>query len=222
MNSSQVIKLPSAAYDNKIYAKFAVHTFEKKATNKEEFQSEFGLLQESKIFLLGFGMPLTEKSGADLLAKILPGIEALGIQLALLGIGTEKYQMILTEFAKENDSIVILENTQENMRKLYSASDAMLLLTDDTNGEQALKNMLSYGVVPLAKEDSSILLEDYNPNQEKGNSFLFPSYNGWQVFASLVRAIENYRFPYDWKNISREGMKVSAELHQEEKEKSKS
>lgn len=201
-------KLPSAAYDNKIYAKFSAKTIEKKAVNKEEFQKEFGLIPEKKNLLIGFPLPLTGKNGAETLVEMLPGIEATGIQLAILGIGTEKYQELLTEFAGSNEGhVTILENTEDNLRKLNAAVDCMFFFENNAETKVALENALSYGVVPLAEEKiASPLLSDYNPNQEKGNSFLFPSLNEWHVFTALVRAIENYKFPYDWKNISREGM----------------
>jgi len=203
-------KFPSASYDNKIYTKFSATTLDKKGVNKEEFQKEFGLLPEKKTLLLGFCLPLTEKNGAALLSEVLPGIEALGVQIAFLAIGTEKYQRIMTDFAAENESsVVMLENTEANMRKFYAACDSMLFLTSSTDANQALRDALAYGIVPLAQENAfPDLLHDYNPNQEKGNSFLFSSYDPWHVFAALVRATENYRFPYDWKNIAKEGMET--------------
>ncbi|MBI5415072.1 hypothetical protein HZA38_06200 [Candidatus Peregrinibacteria bacterium] len=204
-------RLPSAAYDNKIYIKFSSKTLEKKAMNKEEFQKEFGLIPEKKTLLLGFSLPLTEKNGANVLSEILPGIEALGIQIAFLGIGTERYQGIVTTFAKENEThAVILENTDENIRKLNAGCDAMLFFSRNEENATALHNALSYGVVPIAdKYHFPEILRDYNPNQEYGNSFLFESPEKWKVFATVVRTMENYRFPYDWKSIAREAMEKS-------------
>lgn len=200
-------KLPTAAYDNKIYTKFSPKTIEKKAVNKEEFQKEFGLLPEKRTLLLGFALPLTEKNGADILAEILPGLAALEIQVVFLGIGTEKYQRILTEFSEDNKlNTVILENTEENLRKFYAAVDSVLLFSKDTSAENCLEDALSYGVIPIAPVNAFENLADYNPNQEKGNAFLYASQNSWKVFAAIVRAMENYKFPYDWKNIAKEAM----------------
>lgn len=205
---SQVQKLPSAAYDNKIYAKFSSKTIEKKAVNKEEFQKEFGLIPEKKTLLVGFPLPLTEKNGASLLEAILPGIEAIGVQLAVMGIGTEKYQQLLNDFANEHhNQIVILENNDDNLRKLYSASDVMLFLKNNEDNLVSVENALMYGIVPISEESYfPKQLKDYNPNQETGNAFLYVSENEWQIFGAIVRAIENFKFPYDWKNIAREGL----------------
>ena len=62
-----------------------------------------------------------------------------------------------------------------------------------------LKNLLAYGVVPVALEDP--ILTDYNPITESGNAFIFSKENKWLFFAAIVRAIENFKFTYDWQNI---------------------
>ena len=48
-----------------------------------------------------------------------------------------------------------------------------------------------------------VLLNNYHPNEETGNSFTYPSTNPWDIFMALVRAHETYRFPYDWQHIVR-------------------
>ena len=47
--------------------------------------------------------------------------------------------------------------------------------------------------------------ENYDAVAEKGNAFLFPKMDAWYIYGSLVRAIENFVFPYDWKNIKTAG-----------------
>jgi glycogen synthase len=46
-------------------------------------------------------------------------------------------------------------------------------------------------------------IKDYNPNTESGNAFVFKNANEWEIFAAIVRAVETYKFPYDWKFIVR-------------------
>lgn len=45
------------------------------------------------------------------------------------------------------------------------------------------------------------ILEDFDPVAEKGGAFTFDPKNKWTLIDALVRARENRRFPYDWKNI---------------------
>ena len=65
-----------------------------------------------------------------------------------------------------------------------------------------LENIMKKGTVIVGWEKSP-LLQNYHPNEETGNSFTYAVFNPWDIFSSLVRAHETYRFPYDWQNIIR-------------------
>ena len=196
--------LPSAAYDNKIYAKFSKKNLEKKKINKNKFQGEFDLIEKEKMMLVSITTPLTEKNGFDVFLKILPGLENLNLQIALLGVGTEKFQKPILNFSKKNPGkVAILEESDENLRKLHAAADVEIFLTKNAATENEIKNALAYGSVPIATDNFSKFCKNYNPNLETGNAFLFDENNFFSFFAALVRAAEHFRFPYDWKTICR-------------------
>lgn len=196
------LTLPTAAYDNKIYAKFSKNTIEKKRLNKEEFQKEFALHQDKKTLLLVITTELTEKNGFELLEELLTGVKTLGVQLAIRGVGTARFQKLILDFAEQNPGkITVLEDSEDNLRKMYAAADASLFFTRNRETEEEIKNALAYAAIPLAPRSFSDLVEDYNPNLEKGNAFIFEEGDIWSAFAALVRANEQYRFPYDWKTI---------------------
>lgn len=75
----------------------------------------------------------------------------------------------------------------------------MVLLKHDP---EMLKKAWANGVVPVTKAFTDAI-KDYNPNTESGNSFVFENTNEWEVYAAIVRALETYKFPYDWKFIVR-------------------
>jgi hypothetical protein len=76
----------------------------------------------------------------------------------------------------------------------------MVVLLDENLPQ--LKKAWEAGVVTITSAfDSSIT--DYNPNTESGNSFVYKNTNEWEIFAAVVRALETYKFPYDWKFIIR-------------------
>lgn len=60
------------------------------------------------------------------------------------------------------------------------------------------------GIVPVALRGLHKELENYNPIEEAGNAFLFPKASCWSVYGTLVRALENFNFSYDWKNLQSE------------------
>lgn len=60
------------------------------------------------------------------------------------------------------------------------------------------------GIVPVALRGLNKDLENYNAVEEQGNAFLFPKQNPWSIYGTLVRALENFSFSYDWKNLQSE------------------
>ncbi|KKP37816.1 MAG: hypothetical protein UR28_C0026G0022 [Candidatus Peregrinibacteria bacterium GW2011_GWF2_33_10] len=65
-----------------------------------------------------------------------------------------------------------------------------------------LKLISQKGLVPLLHSNfQSLGFAPFMAVEEAGNSFLFENWNNWEVFAALVRCLENYQFPYDWSNI---------------------
>ncbi|QQS58680.1 hypothetical protein IPN35_03695 [Candidatus Peregrinibacteria bacterium] len=196
--------LPSAAYDNKIYAKFSKNTIEKKSQNKMEFCREHELSCQQRQLLVGIVMELSQKNGAKLLEDILPGMLSLNVCLAVRGVGTEQFQNLILNFSKQYPGrIAVVHDTNEGLRKIFAASDTSFFFSGGLDNEQLVQASLGYACLPIAPEGMRHIVEDYNPNQESGTGFLFSDGNPWSAFAALVRANENFRFPYDWKNIQK-------------------
>lgn len=82
----------------------------------------------------------------------------------------------------------------------YEAADFVIAL--DSNAEPILEK----GCVPIAQMDGDGTV-DYNPIAEKGNGFYFKNPTAWEIFAAIVRALETYKFPYDWENLIMEVLK---------------
>lgn len=59
------------------------------------------------------------------------------------------------------------------------------------------------GIVPILsfEQMNNNSLEPFDALTEKGNCFCFQENNEWDIFAALIRALENFKFSYDWRNI---------------------
>lgn len=88
--------------------------------------------------------------------------------------------------------------------KIYAASDIILIPTVSNECSEETEMAMKYGVIPVSPPQD--IIEDYNPTREKGNAFIFIKDSPWSLFATLIRALENFRFPYDWKNIAGKAM----------------
>lgn len=128
----------------------------------------------------------------------------------VLGVGSTQYQKVFAEYAdKYSDKMQILINDELSRRKIYAAANISLIFKNNSQNAIELKNALSYGVIPVAKSDP--ILTDYSPITEAGNAFLFEKDDKWLFFAALVRALENYKFSYDWQNLELSAMDTFGE-----------
>lgn len=196
--------LLSPAYDNKITRKYSARTIEHKMENKLALQEELGWVQEPKQAIVCLPCGVSDALGGQLLEQLLPGLLELPINIVIRGRGSKKYGELFTNLAKTHKHrIAIMGDDETNMRRMLAGSDIGLFLSDK-EGHEDLESTLSYGVIPVSMPYD--ILEDYNPVQESGNAFIFTAENHWKCFASLVRALETFRFPYDWRTIQRHAM----------------
>lgn len=189
------------SYDNKIAQKYSANTIENKAANKTALQKELGWPEEKRMPVICLPLGVDSSTGGELLQAILPGIDTLGVELLILGRGDEKFGREMSALAADKKHrIAIIKDDEVEQRKMYAAADIALFCSDPTNVAE-LQHCLNYGVVPVSLRTKA--LEDYNPIQERGTSFMYDKADQWHCFAALVRALETYRFPYDWRTIQR-------------------
>jgi len=96
-------------------------------------------------------------------------------------------------------NVKVMEYNRMNRHYLLEAADIALVF-DFTDVEELLAN----GIIPISHERPEV--KDYDPNHESGNAFIYKNTSPWSVFAALVRAVETFKFPYDWKHIIRQGL----------------
>lgn len=195
------------AYDNKIPQKYSKKTINNKIKNKEALMNELHLPFDKRVPLVCVTYTLSDKNNLSIIQDIMNGIMEQPVQMVLTGIGTEKYQKFFTDLAEKNPGkVAIVNNNDDERRKIYAASDIILIPTLSDECVEEGKRAMRYGVVPVTPPQDFV--EDYNPNQESGNAFVYLKDSPWNLFASFIRTIENCRFPYDWKNIQVSAMEV--------------
>lgn len=193
----------SPSYDNKIERKYSMKTLDQKNKNKISLQRELGWPAEPKMPMLCIPGDVTEKEH-KLLEKLLPGIDSLNIQLLVLKKGSANHIKDIEKRAKEHKHrIAVLKDDDEHVRKMLAAADIGLFLGSPEK-DPMLANCLRYGTVPVCPECDNV--ENYNAIQESGNAFTYEGTSEWHSFAGIVRALETFKFPYDWRTIQRNCM----------------
>ncbi len=198
----------SPSTDSAIAKKYGADSLEHKSQNKEALQEELGWTPEPKRAMICIPTGVSEKLGGELLKDLMPGLLALPLEIVILGKGSAEFGEYLTDMSREHDQrIAIIPNDEKHIRKMFAAADMALFLTDPT-GLPELEAALHYGTVPVCPHTKRI--KGYDPNQESGEGFFIDKMNMWQCFAAIVRALETFRFPYDWRTIQKNGMQRAA------------
>jgi len=186
--------------DNKIQQTYDPKSLQDKSKNKAAFCQDFGLKYDKKTALLCVGYPLTEENSIDLLKKAIEGLLEQNIAIALSGIGSPKYQDFFTDLAgKHPTRMVILSENEENKQKMFAASDIFINTSTKKDCLNQMEKAMTYGVVPVSLTNNNLM--DYNGVKEEGNAFIYSKKSPWSLFSGVIRALENFKFPYDWKAI---------------------
>lgn len=205
----------SPTYDNKIYQKYSKKMLENKEKNKILFCQDFSLNYNKKTPLFCITFPLTEKNNLGLLQDVIHGLLEQNIVLVIIGVGTQKYQDFFTQLTREySKRVAIANDNDENKRKIYAASDILLATCTTDECKEEIEKALNYGVIPICPENE--VAKDYNGAKEEGNAFIYKEKSPWSFFASIIRALENFKFPYDWRTIQANAMGREDEAEEEE------
>lgn len=181
---------------------------EEKSAAKAQLQEHLGWPVEPKRACVCIPTGLTEAEGGALFEQIMEGLLTLPVQVLILGKGSEHYGKLCTKFAKEKPhQVAIIPSDSASMQQMLRAADIALFCSPQA--EEMYRNIFLCGIVPVAPAGKGI--QNYNPNQESGCAFTYESSTAWHCFAAVVRAMETYKFPFDWKTIQRNGLETLSE-----------
>ncbi len=203
----------SPSYDNKIPKRYSVGTLEQKVDNKLALQRKLHWVEDKETPLICLPSSASQHQGGELLKLLLPGLLTQSLQIVVLGRGSREFGELLTALSREKShKLAILPDDETHQRLMYAGSD-MALFTAIPNKDESLEHCLQYGCVPVAPKTSP--LKDYNPIQETGNSFVYEPLSEWHAFAAVMRALETFKFPYDWKTIAKHAMESVEEAKED-------
>lgn len=115
--------------------------------------------------------------------------------LVILFLSDETLRSFIEEAGKSID-VVFIDDTKENREW------ADIFITDNWN-LAPLEELIGNVVVPIwprdwAQEKNMI---EFNPMKFEGNAFLFEKNDKYQIFAALVRYLENVKYPGDKRTL---------------------
>ena len=105
------------------------------------------------------------------------------------------------------------EVISNNLVITWDLSDSFLSGFDFMVCDDDISNISIYvqkWITPIIVRDNhmSSILKEFNPLKNEWNTFYYESMDKWAIFYTIVRYMENYKFPFDNKNLVKNVLKV--------------
>ncbi len=201
--------------DPGLVANYDHRKIQRKKINKEKVQGLFGLRVDKEVPVLCTTSRVTFQKGFELIAKATKHIMDLGAQLIIIGAGDKTYIKEFVKLAKQYPKQLAVIPSQETLFKyetlVYAGSDIFLLPSHhEPCGINQMKGF-RYGCVPIVRQTGGLndTVENFEPDNKKGNGFTFKNYDLQEFLIALTRALETYKHKKIWRDLACRGMKAS-------------
>jgi hypothetical protein len=164
---------------------------ERKKETKKTFAKKLSFSYKRPLLGIFLDKELS-KEDAKKIKGILEGTASINMEVIILADSN------IDEFSIPH--VIFMPYSRSNRKDLLEACDMALVLPCNDADEFLLN-----GIIPVSAQKDG--LKDYNPNFETGNSFTYKNDSSWGIFAALVRAMETFKFPFDWRNLVSEGVR---------------
>ncbi len=198
------------ARDPDLVQNFDRSSVEKRNFCKAALQKENRLTQNPEIPLFGFVGRLAEQKGLDILEPLIEEIADRGWQLVMLGTGEEEYHEKFRRAAQKYPKSfgVNLTFDLKSSKRVYSGVDIFLMTSQFEPCGLGQMYALRYGAVPLVREVGGLAdtIQDYNPETNDGNGFVFLEYSSKALLNTMNRAVSVFEDRKKWADLIKTGM----------------
>jgi starch synthase len=198
------------ATDKYIAQRFDVNSLDKRVVNKLALQREAKLQENAALPLIGVISRLTDQKGFDILGDVVDHLLNLDLQFVLLGTGDPHYHEMFSRIAQTypGKAAVFLTFNAELAQKIYAGTDMFLMPSRFEPCGLGQMIAMRYGSVPIVRATGGLAdtVKDFDPRSSEGNGFSFAAYDRWALFATVVRALENYKYRDTWRKLQVRGM----------------
>lgn len=157
---------------------FTVLLKEKKI-NSDLIKEKFNLLKKNK------ALGLIKINNKEILKELLLWLRILPVNFIVDSEELSSYKSNNIAFSKE-----------ETLNSWFD-----FIISEDN--KKWLELYLKIWVTPIISESNNLktIFKEFNPLKNDGNSYLYKNNNSWDIFYSLIRYLENYKFTFDNKNL---------------------
>jgi starch synthase len=149
--------------DKIILANYTGHDLSGKTECKTQLQKELDLPIHTEIPILVIPSTYISDPEIWLLNSIIPYLIRMEIQIIILGNKLVDFEKNIREVAfRLNCTVISVEDSPENRRKIFSGADIFLDTSLDYKNDLLIKTSIKYGVIPIVFNESQDLEIDSN------------------------------------------------------------
>ncbi|MCD4694282.1 glycogen synthase [bacterium] len=198
--------------DPGLFKNYNYQKIHRKKLNKEYLQKKLGFPVDMDIPIICATSRVAYQKGFELISNILDQLARLDLQIIIMGDGDKGYIKELRKYQRKFPNNIIWLPFSKNQKietLVYAGSDFFLL---PSHHEPCGINQLiamRYGCIPIVRKVGGLndTVENFDPTYslKKGTGFTFVRFNEFSLYASIIRALETFKY----KNVFR-SLKVRA------------
>lgn len=190
--------------DGYIYKNYG-DEYEIKSQNKLAFQKDASLSESKETPLIALVSRLVEQKGIDLIEAVIHEILSMNIQLVILGTGDYKYEAMFKNLVWQYPEKVriFIEFDEEKSRKIYAASDMVLMPSRFEPCGITQMIAMKYGTIPIVRGTGGLkdTVTPYDLKPDEGSGFVFDNYNAHDFLYTIQKAVKIYNDKNQWQQI---------------------
>jgi starch synthase len=197
--------------DESIHVAYDPATLEKKSENKKALLESVNLPYDESTPTIGMISRLAEQKGFDLLLEAMDDLMKMDVQLVILGTGDPAIHKKLESLASTYSQRIAISFTFDDQLAHQIEAGSDLFLMPSRYEPCGLNQMysLKYGTLPVVHAVGGLAdtVVDVDEHPNKGNGFVFASYDAAHLVKAVTRAVKHYEDPKGWQKIIKRAMK---------------
>ena len=187
-----------------IYASYNNRTYKSgKAKNKAALQAEVGLPVEPNVPLIVMITRFASQKGIDLVLHIMDELLCENVQVIVLGTGEKEYEDAFRALEWRHSNLrALIKFDRVISKKMYAGADIFLMPSKSEPCGLAQMIACSYGTIPVVRSVGGLYDSIRTYGEEGANGFRFDNYNAHELLFTIKDALELYKTPKKWNELT--------------------